>query len=361
MLDALKALFENNVVSNEVKQEIEEAWNAKIKENKLQVTAALREEFAQKYEYDKNVMVEAIDKMVSEKLHEEMTELAEDRKQLINAKANYTKAMHENAKLLKVFVKNSLVKEVKELHEDQKTIANKFSMLETFIVDNLAKEIAEFQTDKKDLAEAKVKLVKEAKANFKNLQNNFVKKSSNNVASLIEKVLAKEIKQLKEDIEAARKNDFGRRLFEAYATEYKNSYLNEKSEISKLMKILKVKDSQLQEAKEQVTKVKVLVNQKAKQITQINESVKRKDLITELTSPLNPSQKEIMCDLLESVQTDRLKSSFDKYLPSVIEDKKVEKKAILKEGKEITGNKQQEMTTGARDNVIDIRRLAGLN
>ena len=47
MLDALKTLFENDVVSAEVRQEIEEAWEAKIKENKLAVTAELREEFAQ--------------------------------------------------------------------------------------------------------------------------------------------------------------------------------------------------------------------------------------------------------------------------------------------------------------------------
>ena len=46
MLDALKTLFENDVVSAEVRQEIEEAWNNKIKENRLEVTAELREEFA---------------------------------------------------------------------------------------------------------------------------------------------------------------------------------------------------------------------------------------------------------------------------------------------------------------------------
>jgi len=46
MLDALKTLFENDVVSEDVRAEIEEAWNTKIKENKQQVTAELREEFA---------------------------------------------------------------------------------------------------------------------------------------------------------------------------------------------------------------------------------------------------------------------------------------------------------------------------
>ena len=41
MLDTLKSLFENNAISEEMKTEIEEAWNAKIKENRLAVTAEL--------------------------------------------------------------------------------------------------------------------------------------------------------------------------------------------------------------------------------------------------------------------------------------------------------------------------------
>ena len=111
MIDALKTLFENDVVSEDVRAQIEEAWNAKIRENKMQATAQLREEFAQKYEHDKSLMVEAIDSMISEKLAEEIAEFTEDRKQLAEAKAKYTVAMRENAKLLKGFVMQQLGKE----------------------------------------------------------------------------------------------------------------------------------------------------------------------------------------------------------------------------------------------------------
>ena len=90
MLDTLTKLFENNVVSEEVRREIEEAWQAKIKENKQEVTVQLREEFAQKYEHDKSVMVEAVDTMVTDRLNAEMQELSEDRSQLVEAKAKYT-------------------------------------------------------------------------------------------------------------------------------------------------------------------------------------------------------------------------------------------------------------------------------
>jgi hypothetical protein len=46
MIDALKTLFENDVVSTEIRDQIEEAWESKIQENKMQATAELREEFA---------------------------------------------------------------------------------------------------------------------------------------------------------------------------------------------------------------------------------------------------------------------------------------------------------------------------
>ena len=68
MLDALKTLFENNVISEEIKESIEAAWEQRISENREQVAQSLREEFAQKYEHDKSTMVEAVDRMLSEQL-----------------------------------------------------------------------------------------------------------------------------------------------------------------------------------------------------------------------------------------------------------------------------------------------------
>jgi adenosyl cobinamide kinase/adenosyl cobinamide phosphate guanylyltransferase len=363
MLDALNTLLENNVISESVRQEIQEAWEEKIKENRLQVTATLREEFAQKYEHDKTVMVEAIDEMVSERLAAEMAELAEDRRQLIDAKAKYVKKVHESSSVLKGFVQDVLKKEVTELHSDQRDMAKKFRMLEEFVVDSLAHELTEFQTDKRDLANTKVRLVREAKERFAGIKKSFVKENAEKVQGIVKRVLTKEIGQLKEDIETARKNDFGRRLFEAFSSEYMNSYLNEKSETSKLMKVVDIKDKQLTEAKVLISKQQKVLSAKDKKIQNIQESVERDKTISSLVEPLSKSQKSVMIDLLESVQTNRLQQSFDRYLPTVLDDKKVNntQKATLTEGKEITGNKVETQTTGARDNVIDIRRLAGIN
>jgi phage gp45-like len=76
-------------------------------------------------------------------------------------------------------------------------------------------------------------------------------------------------------------------------------------------------------------------------------------------------QREIMSDLLESVQTERLSKSFEKYMPSVIAGNTPAKdtKATLTEGTQITGNKETNdmaASTNSTDNVVDLRRLAGL-
>ena len=364
MLEALKSLFENEALSEEVRTELEEAWNAKIKENRLQVTAELREEFAKKYEHDKTTMVEAIDSLVTERLAEEIAEFQDDRKQLAEAKAKFAVAQRQNANLLKSFVSEQLAKEVKELHTDQKAMADKFVALEEFVVESLAKELAEFYEDKKDLAETKVRLVREGKAHVDRVKKDFISKSAALVSETVSKGLSKEITALKEDIEAVRKNDSGRKLFEAFANEYQHSYLNEKSETAKMLKVVDAKDKQLSEAKQAAAKAIKLAEAKANEVKTINESIARNDKVSKLIAPLSKDQQSIMTDLLESVQTSKLQAAFDKYLPAVIDGKgPAKQKAVLAEAKEITGNRENNDVKKAGDdnNVVDIKRLAGLS
>ena len=66
MLDAIKPLLDSELLSEEAQQEISEAWESKLNEARETVRAELREEFAQRYEHDKQVMVEALDRMVTE-------------------------------------------------------------------------------------------------------------------------------------------------------------------------------------------------------------------------------------------------------------------------------------------------------
>lgn len=363
MLDALKSLFENNVVSEEIKSDIEAAWNNKVLENREIVTQQLREEFAQKYEHDKQTMIEAIDQMITDRLSAEIKEFTEDRAQLAEAKAKYAVAIREHSSKLNSFIAEQLATEIAELHEDQKEMSLNFAKLEEFVVEALAKEIADFYEDKKDLAETKVKLVKEAKEQFTQLKGKFVKQSAELVENVVKAGLEKEIGQLKEDITQARKNDFGRKIFEAFTTEYQSSLLNEKSEAAKLLKVVAEKDAQLAEARKALSDKAALLESKQREIARTQEMATRKEIMSELLNPLNKDQRAIMGELLESVQTVKLRSSFDKYLPAVLNGSTPEKRQSLVEAKVITGNKQTNSISSANSQgeVTDIRRLAGLN
>ena len=368
MLDALKSLFENNVISEEIRESIEAAFETRITEAREEVSQELREEFAQKYEHDKNTMIEAVDRMISEQLSSELVEFADDRKQLAEMKIKYAKKMQADTQVMKEFVTRQLASEVKELHEDQVVMASKFGKLEQFVVEALAQEITEFYKDKQDLAETKVRLVREGRNEIKKVKQEFVTRAAKMVEGVVSQNLRSEITALKEDIEAARRADFGRKLFEAFAAEYSTSYLNEKSETAKLLKVIDLKDLAMQEAAEAVVKAEQILESKQAEIRTLKESQERKAIMSELLAPLNGEQKSIMGELLEGVRTFKLNESFVKYLPSVINGNAgntPQKKQALLEAKEITGNKISNTNRSSESdlsasNIVDIRRLAGL-
>jgi hypothetical protein len=153
-------------------------------------------------------------------------------------------------------------------------------------------------------------------------------------------------------------------MFEAFASEYQTSYLNEKSETAKLLKVIDLKTAELSEAQAHVIMAQKVIESKKAESHKLQESIERQQIMAELLSPLNGEQKVIMSELMESVKTTKLVDSFDKYLPAVIAGKAPQKqKQALTEAKEITGNKVSNTNRSSEsenNNIIDIRRLAGL-
>ena len=307
-------------------------------------------------------MVEAIDKMVTDHLSAEIVEFAEDRKALAEMKVKLAQEKKKTATVMKEFVTRQLASEVTELHEDQVVMATKFGKLEQFVVEALAQEITEFYKDKQDLAETKVRLIREGKDQLAKVKAQFVQRAAEKVEQVVSEGLRSELHSLKEDIDAARRNDFGRKLFEAFASEYQTSYLSEKSETAKLLKVIDLKELAVSEAQQAAEQAAALLESKEAEIASLKEAQERKQIMNELLAPLNSEQREIMGELMESVKTTRLNESFEKYLPAVIAGNAPQKKQALLEAKEITGNKISNTTRSSEQqaDIIDIRKLAGL-
>lgn len=366
MLDAIKPLLESGLINEETSVAINEAWESKLNEAKEQVRSELREEFAQRYEHDRTVMVEALDKMVTEGLSSEIEEFQNERQAMNEDRVQAKMKLQENAVKFNNFMVTKLAEEIKELRSERKLQMESQQKLEQFIVHALAREIKEFAQDKQAVVEAKVKLVAEGRKQLEALKAKFVAESAGRLNTVVTKHLKGEMSQLKEDIKVARENNFGRRLFEAYASEFSVTHLNDKAETRKLMAQLQEKDKQLAESIETVNKAKKLVENKEREVRIIKESNLREKTMTELLGTLNEEKASTMRSLLESVQTPRLQAAFDKYLPAVLNagvEKKAAKSVISESVQIITGDKQtakQEVDVEQRDNVIDIKRLAGL-
>jgi hypothetical protein len=362
MLDAIKPLLDSNLITEETRQEITEAWEAKLSEAREQARAELREEYAGRYEHDKSVMVEALDKMVTESLTAEIQAVSAEKQSLAEDRVRFQHKMKESAQKFNGFLVTKLAEEIGELRKDRKMHTEGLAKLENFMVHALAREIQEFAADKRDVVETKVRLVREARAKLETLKTRFVKESAEKMSHAVSRHLRDELGQLQEDIKVARENNFGRRIFEAYASEFGATHLNEKAEVRKLYAMLEGKNKQLKKAIEISQHAKVVVESKEREIRMIKESNQRQDLMQDLLSPLNKEKADVMRNLLESVQTSRLKNAFEKYLPAVLEDRSVKASKVITENVSVaTGDKtvpssQQE----DRGNVIDLKRLAGL-
>ena len=362
MFDAIKPLLDSGLINEEVGQELNEAWESKLTEAREQLRAELREEFAQRYEHDKTVMVEALDRMVTEGLTAEIEAVKAEKQALAEDRVRFQGKMKESATKFNDFMVSKLAEEIGELRRDRKMHSEGLQKLEKFIVGALAEEIMEFAKDKRDVVETKVRLVREARGQLEALKSRFVTESAAKLGQSVSKHLKAELNQLHEDIKVARENNFGRKIFEAYAAEFGSTYLNENAEIRKLSSLVTRKNQQLEEAIRIVSKSKQLVESKEKEIRIIKDSNQRTAAMDELLAPLNEEKQEVMRNLLESVQTSRLKGAFEKYLPAVLNDAQPRARKNLSESvREVTGDKTVKAAEEEdRSNVIDIKRLAGL-
>jgi len=362
MLDAINPLLDSGLINEDVSRELNEAWESKLTEAKEMVRAELREEFAQRYEHDKAVMVEALDRMVTEGLATEVQQVQAEKRALAEDRVKFTSKMNESATKFNNFLITKLAEELGELRSDRKMHTEGMQKLENFVVHSLAREITEFAADKRDLVETKVKLVSEARSKLTALQTRFVKESAAKLSERVGRHLKTELTQLHEDIKVARENNFGRRIFEAYAAEFGATHLNENAEVRKLHDLVEHKDAQLAEAIKIARQAKTLVESKDREIRIVKEGNERSQLMSDLLAPLNKEKQDTMRELLESVQTARLKNAFEKYLPAVLaEGRQAKSRQVIAESvSEVTGDKTARSPEVDRSNVIDIKRLAGL-
>jgi len=343
----IKDLLENEVLGEDVKTALQEAFNNKVKatEQKLQ------EDYAIRYSNDKAQLVEAMDTMLNDAIRAELGEFAEDRAAMLRQRAKMSQAtleaknlykskMVEHAKMINSFVAKQLRGEIAEFVEDRKTLiaqrrelatelqtikesskrelASRVNKLEGFVLKQLSEEIAEFHADKKALVEQRVKLAQEGKKKISEAQSKFINRAVVAVDKTLNEVIKTELVQWRDDIKVARQNNFGRRIFEAVAAEYMASYLSEGSQVKKLDQQLQEQKAALAEARVRLQEQTKLVESANAKVRAANDRILREETLKQLLSPLARDKKAVMEDMLKDIKTSSLKEAFTRYLPAVV-------------------------------------------
>jgi hypothetical protein len=125
------------------------------------------------------------------------------------------------------------------------------------------------------------------------------------IDAFFEMRLSAEMEELKEDIEVVKENDFGRKIFEAYASTYANHYVDEDAVQSKLV----VAESKLADAERAL---QALEEDRNKMI--------REAKLEQILSPLTGKKREQMAMVLKGVDTARLEESYKFFIGRILKE-----------------------------------------
>jgi len=326
MNELLQKLLESEVLSEDTKKELEGAFQTKLDEA---ITVAKEETAA-------DVRTSLTEQWISE------------RDQLVEA--------------IDTKVTDFLQSEMEELKED----IERFRDLEA--------EYAE------KLVEAKSAMSDELKGDLTEL----VEK----IDAFLEIRLESELTELKEDLDEVSKNQFGRKIFEAFADEFMSSYSDdEAAEVS------------LHETQQRLFDTEEALMESESTLA----SMQRNEKMAEVLAPLSGRQREVMEAILRNVDTEQLDEGYKTFIGRVLreaesdddsekeddsttdekddddkkdDDKKKDKKSDdkkddekeVKEGRIVTGDSEEMITesTGqdddaAKQRIAYLQRIAGIS
>jgi len=168
-------------------------------------------------------------------------------------------------------------------------------------IDELKEDIERFRDLEAEYAE---KLV-EAKSNM-------AEELKDDLAELVEKIdafleirLNAEIDELREDLDEVRKNEFGRKIFEAFVEEFMAGYSDEESA-----------ETTLRETEMRLADVESALEDSERKRSELERDIKMEAIL----SPLAGRQREVMEAILRNVDTEQLEEGYKTFIGRVIRE-----------------------------------------
>ena len=318
MAKDLKTLLEKAVLSEETKEAISTAWTAKVEQVREETATELRQEFSSRFEHDKNSIVEAMDQFLTDHLGKEIKSLVESQKKVAQERVALTKKGETINEKFEKFMLTALSKELSEFSANRKAFVESINKAEKFIVSHLAEEIKEYEDCKNKLIEERVSVQAEKTKEINEAKKRFIEQASLVAEQVISESIKAEFTELRENLAEARKQTFGRKIFESFAAEFGSNFFSESSEIKKIASKVKALETQLSEAKNQVSAKASELTESQNQVKVAQELLERNTVMSDLLTSLSKDKRAVMRKMLESVDTRKLRENYKKFLPAVL-------------------------------------------
>ena len=180
--------------------------------------------------------------------------------------------------------------------------------VETFVAKKLEEEVADLKADIerfRDLEAEYAKKIVEEKHSMAETLAQELDQLIDKMDAFFEHRLNEEFSELREDLEIVKQNEFGRKIFEAFATEFNKSHVDEDAVQSKLTAAI----SKLQDAEKTIGR---LEESQAKMV--------REAKLEKILAPLSGKKREQMAFVLANVDTSRLEEAYSHFIGRVLKE-----------------------------------------
>lgn len=351
------------------------------------IKAECYEEFSKKYKFDNAKTLEALNNVTNSVINEEKKKNDLHRKKLIEEKLSLQKERENLNKVLAdktAEIKESYAKKFeaakKALVKENNDNFNKMvAKVQSFINENVKNEVMNIRSTKRKLSEAidtfgsfiadnvkkcveihknearkfdamKIRMVKENNQELARAKKKFYEDTAKAAQKYITESCAREIRNFRQDLINARKNEFGTRIFEAFKNEFKKNYFNEDKAAKNLLESVSKKVAGLQKTVSKLDKEKNSLLAENKNLNAVKEKLMREKIISEAISFLPADKQSMIRKLVTGCKTSELKESIKRYIPAILDNKapKMINKSegrIIKENKTVlTGNDNRKAT-----------------
>lgn len=390
MSQEFKSISENAVLNENTKKQLQEEMEQRIEEAKKAIEEDVRAEYAKKFNMKVEEYEQAIDEYITQVIEREIGELHETTKQATQARVELTQAKHalkedyknKVEKLVEAADKaitRAVEKEVKESYKDRKELvqqkkrvaeelrenrklykqqmAKQVDVMSNFVTERITAELTEFHRDRRALVEKRAQLISEGRKELEEAKKRFFERGAALIEKVMESQLQTELRELKEDIRNAQENRFGRKLFDAFISEFYSSHLADGTKSKKLMIENQQKDKELRQALGLLSKQQSLLEGTVRKTQRLEEANKRQKIVDSLVAPLPKNQQRVMREMLENSKTEKLKENFNQILPIILD--KVPANSAASSKKTLSESKKPVQKIQSRKEITGNRRSAG--